>query len=877
MKRTINEIRKTFIDFFLKKEHKILPGSSLVPKNDKTLLFTNAGMNQFKDVFLGKSNIDYSKIITVQNCLRTGGKHNDLENVGYTNYHHTFFEMLGNFSFGSYFKKESILYAWELLTDSQWFNLNKNKLIITVHSNDYETSYIWKNIIKISPEHIIKIGNKNNFDENNDNFWHMGDTGPCGPCTEIFYDKYDEHPCHNLVNKFKKNKSQYIEMWNIVFMQFHKTLNGSLIPLPTPSVDTGMGLERIASIIQNVNSNYHIDSFQILIQAVYKLCNVTQPNEKALQVISDHIRSAAFIISEDIIPSNENRGYILRKIIRRAMRYGLQLKIKIPFLYKLIPELIKSMEQNNSILKKKKNKIETTLKKEEINFSKTLNNGLKQLTLMIKKAKNNVLDGKSIFTLYDTFGFPIDLTNDICKEKKIKINHLEFIQEMKKQKKRSNHHKKFTTNYNYNYTSNDQTIFKGYNLQEITGTVTAIYKNQLPVNKLYTEEEGIVILNQTTFYGESGGQIGDTGILYNNSVNFHVKNTKKYKNRTIHIGILTKGNIKIHDTIISKINIERRKKIESNHTTTHLLHSALIKILGSHINQQGSLVNDKYLRFDFFHTQYINLELLNKIEELINLQIQKNILINTKILPLKDAKKQKIIGLFDHKYENNVRVVLINKFSSEICIGTHSKRTGNIGLFKIKSKTKIASNTYRIEGLTGNSALIYIQQQEKEISEIAHFLKQDKLNLKNKVQNLVQNLSELSKKNLKLEKQEINQTINKLEKNIIKINDFKIIIHKLKNKNNKLLRNSIYHLKQKLKSLIIVLLNFNSNNKVAITVGISKNLTDQINAINIVTMISKLFNGKGGGKVDMAEGGGKYTKKDNTFLNKIKSWIISKL
>lgn len=877
MKKTSNEIRNIFLDFFLKKEHKILSGSSLIPNNDKTLLFTNAGMNQFKNVFLGKSNIDYSKIVTVQNCLRTGGKHNDLDNIGYTNYHHTFFEMLGNFSFGSYFKKESILYAWELLTDKKWFNLNKKKLVVTVHSNDHETYSIWKNVIKIPPENIVKIGNKDNFNEDSDNFWQMGNTGPCGPCTEIFYTKYNKHTHYKLKNKFEEHKSEYIEVWNIVFMQFHKTNKGILIPLLVPSVDTGMGLERITSIIQNVNSNYEIDSFQILITAIYKLCNVKNPNKKALQVISDHIRSSAFIIAEGIIPSNESRGYVLRRIIRRAMRYGLQLKIQTPFLYKLVPELIKSMRQNNSVLKEKKTKIEEILKKEEINFSHTLNNGLKQLNLMIKNIKNNTLDGKSIFVLYDTFGFPIDLTKDICKEKKIKINYLDFTKEMNKQKERSKHHEKFINNYEFSYSSNVQTIFKGYNLKDTTGKIVAIYKEQCSVNTLFTKEKGTIILHQTTFYGESGGQIGDIGILYNNLANFQVLDTKKYKDTIIHIGILTKGTININDTVKSKINSKRRLKIEANHTTTHLLHSALKKILGPHIQQRGSLVNDKYLRFDFFHTQTISVDSLNKIEEIINFQIQKNILVKTKIMKLNDTKNQNIIGLFHQKYGENVRVVLINNFSSEFCIGTHSKRTGNIGFFKIKSKSKISSDIYRIEGLTGNLALRYVQNQEKEINEIAYFLKQDKTNLKTKIQEMIKNSSELSKKLLNLEKQELEKIRQKLEKKAIKTNKTNIIIHELKDKNLKLLRNCINDLKQKLKSSIIILININCNNNVTTIVGVSKNLTKKINAINIVNMISKLFHGKGGGKIDMAEGGGKYIKKDNKLLNKIESWILSQL
>ncbi|BBI01320.1 alanine--tRNA ligase [Buchnera aphidicola (Nipponaphis monzeni)] len=880
MKKTTNEIRDMFLNFFVQKKHKIVQGSSLIPANDSTLLFTNAGMNQFKNIFLGKTTTDTLRIVTSQNCLRTGGKHNDLDNVGKTPYHHTFFEMLGNFSFGDYFKKKSIIYAWELLTSSKWFNLDKSKLIVTVHNNDDETYKLWLNLIKIPQHAIIKIGKSKNFENDCDNFWQMGQTGPCGPSTEIFF-----NPNHNI-NDTKKLitseiiTSEFIEIWNIVFIQFNRIQNKSLIPLTNLSVDTGMGLERIASVIQKVNSNYEIDLFQILIQKILSLTNINNPNIKSVRIISDHIRSSAFIILENVLPSNEKRGYVLRKIIRRAAQHGLKLNINKPFLYKLIPSLIQSMGHYATTLKINQNKIQNIIKTEEINFSNTLEKGLKQLQLNIKNIKNGTLNGKKIFYLHDTFGFPIDLVQDICQEKNIKTDIVGFKKEMKKQKKRSTSHNNFIIHDNNYFVTNYHSIFKGYTLKEISGNVQAIYKNQKLSNKLICGELGIIVLDQTSLYGESGGQVGDNGILYNQDVHFKVINSKKYINTIYHEGKLIKGEILIHDKLISKANLNRRLLIQSNHTATHLLHAALKKILGPHIVQKGSFIDDTRLRFDFSYNQPILLETLYKIETLVNYKIQQNIPVYTQEMSLNEALEKKIISLFYEKYKetNTVRVVSISNFSHELCGGTHTFNSGEIGLFKINPKlNKISSGIYRVEANTGLFALKKIQEQEQQLNTIASLLKTNIIHLKKNVQMLINHTNTLKNKILTIEKENNFKLLNKLQKKIIFIKKTKALIYVLKDKDIKSIRNLTNELKNKLKLSIIVLISTNNKN-FSIIANCTKELSKKIQAIKLVNLLIKNNQGKGGGTVEKAEGGGEgIIKNINKFLIKIKLWIQSKL
>ncbi|CAL4043515.1 alanine--tRNA ligase [Buchnera aphidicola] len=872
-KKTI-EIRKQFLHFFHKKKHKIIPGSSLIPQNDSSLLFTNAGMNQFKDIFLGNNkSYQYSKIATAQYCLRTGGKHNDLENVGYSSRHHTFFEMLGNFSFGDYFKKKAILYSWELLTSKKWFALPKDNFLITVYKTDEETYDIWANVIGIPLNRIILIGNKTEYPDTSDNFWQMGDTGPCGPCTEIFYNIKN-----NLSSKKNKNSENiienYIEIWNIVFMQFNRINDHSLLRLPNPSVDTGMGLERISSIINDVSSNYDIDIFQILIKDIAKITNTTNLKNKSLYIIADHIRACYFMIAENILPSNENRGYVLRRIIRRAVRHGYLLGVKTIFLYKLVTSVNKSMNINNIHLLSKKENIENILKVEEIKFNSTLERGLQLLDSKIKTVIDNTLDGEIVFYLYDTFGFPIDLTEEVCREHNIRIDYLGFKKNMDVQKNRSREKKIFNTNYSIMNHTENTSIFVGYNTYKVKSFIENIFINGKSETYISSGEKGIILLKNTPFYPESGGQVGDIGIIHNKTGTFKVEDTKKNGKIILHIGILLSGMLEVKTTVFSEINTQFRSSIKKNHSAIHLLSAALKKKLGNHVYQNGSLVTPDYIRFDFFHNIPIPLTIIQEIEQFVNQLIRRNILIKTEIINFKDAKKRNITFLSNKKYDKYVRTVSINHYSNELCGGTHTDRTGDIGFFKIKSERSISSNIHRVEAITGRKALDSIHIQEKNIYEICTLLKTnpnflkttfEKITLKQK--NLEKNISELKEKNMII-------IINELTKKITKINHVILLIDTLNNQNTKTLRNIMDRLKSKFKYAIIILANI-INNKVTLIVGITKNLTQSIQANQIMHIILKKINGKGGGKVDIAEGGSIYIQKLPEALSNIKIWINS--
>lgn len=872
-KKTI-EIRNQFLEFFHKKQHKIMQGSSLIPKNDTSILFTNAGMNQFKNIFLGQDkSYQYSKIATAQSCLRTGGKHNDLENVGYSTHHHTFFEMLGNFSFGSYFKKKAILYSWELLTSKKWFSLPKENFLITVYKTDEETYDIWANIIGIPPDRIILIGNKTENSDISDNFWQMGDTGPCGPCTEIFYN-LKNNTCNKQIKNFRKKINDYIEIWNIVFMQFNRINDGSLVKLPNPSVDTGMGLERISAVIQNVSSNYEIDIFQILIKDIAKISNTADLKNQSLYVIADHIRASYFMIAENILPSNENRGYVLRRIIRRAIRHGYLLGIKTIFLYKLVSSVNKSMNINNTYLLNKKEYIENILKKEELQFRSTLNHGLKLLHSKIKTTINHTLDGEVTFYLYDTFGFPVDLTEEICREHNIHVDRLSFKKHMEKQKNRSREKKIFNQNYIMMHNVENISIFIGYNTYKTESVIKNIIKNEISQQFISSGEKGIILLNKTPFYPESGGQIGDIGIIYNNEGTFKVENTKKNGNMILHFGIVEHGILHIEQKVFSEINEQYRSDIQKNHSATHLLNSALHKKLGDHIYQNGSLVTSDWIRFDFFHNIPIPLKKIQEIEKLINKYISKNILIKTKVINFKDVKEKNIIFLSHKKYEKHVRVISIDHYSNELCKGTHTNRTGDIGFFKITSVRKIASTAYRIEAKTGKNALHLIHSQEKNVHEICSILKTNPNNLKKTFEKIIIKQKNLEKDISKLTEKNITNIIEKLNQNKIKIKNITLLINTLQDHDPKTLRNIMDILKNKFKQAIIILANL-INNKVTLIVGVTNNLHKLIQANDLISIILKKIDGKGGGKSDIAEGGSIYIQKLPKALKEIKSWIYS--
>ncbi|CAL4322804.1 Alanine--tRNA ligase [Buchnera aphidicola (Chaitophorus populicola)] len=851
MYKKTEKIRQMFLNFFKSKNHIIYPSSSLIIDNDPTLLFTNAGMNQFKDVFLGYKKIKDKKIASAQYCLRTGGKHNDLENVGYTSRHHTFFEMLGNFSFGSYLKKKSIVYSWELLTSIKWFNINPNKLIVTIYENDIESYQIWKNIIGLSNNQIISIKDINNIKYTSDNFWKMEKYGPCGPCTEIFYD-YGENVNGSLPGSKKNIGDRFLEIWNIVFIQYHKLPKKKFIKLKTPSVDTGMGLERIASVLQNVQSNYQIDIFRKIIKGISKKFKISKKvNYKALQVISDHIRSSAYIIASNVLPSNEHRGYILRKIIRRAIRHGRSIGLKKCFFYKILPILIQSMNNSNHLLIRNKDKIQNILKMEELQFSDTLDKGLKILKNEIKNLKNNTLNSDIVFYLYDTLGFPIDLTKDFCKEKNIQINTKKLKKKIKKQKQ-LNINKK---NYNKNKLSiyiHKKTNFIGYEKYQTQTIVIKIYVNNISVNKINKNSIGQIILEKTPFYGQSGGQIGDTGIIKSKHGIFKVYDTKKYGDIIIHHGKISSGEIKKNTLVKAKINIKKRKLIEKNHTAIHLLHAALKKTLGKNIIQKGSLVNEKKIRFDYSYFNNLTFKKIKKIEQIVNKYIRKNIKITNFITNFKNAKQKKYIFLENKIYTNKVRVISIDSVSDELCGGTHVSQTGEIILFKIINENSISFGIRRIEAVTYKKAFKEITKNEENLNNIKEIFSVHKSNLIKKIEDILKKKIQLSKDNKNLTQKWLTLLIKKISQKYIKIHNHYIFFQILNNEKNKHILKIIDQLQKKFHSSIIIIINLSKKNYLKIKV--SKKLTKIIQAKKIILHIFQKISGKGGGNIHFAEG-----------------------
>ncbi len=873
-----SKLRQAFLDYFKAQSHEVVSSSSLVPSNDPTLLFTNAGMVQFKDCFLGQDVRSYQRATTSQRCVRAGGKHNDLENVGYTARHHTFFEMLGNFSFGDYFKEAAIEYAWTFLTAEKWLNLPIEKLLVTVYAQDDEAYDIWHKKIGLPQEKIIRIGDNKGSEYASDNFWQMGDTGPCGPCSEIFYD-HGEHIWGGPPGSAEEDGDRFIEIWNLVFMQYDRQTDGEMRPLPKPSVDTGMGLERIAAILQNVHSNYEIDLFQALIQSAQKITGCQQADEPSLKVIADHIRSTAFLIVDGVLPANEGRGYVLRRIIRRAVRHGHKLGAHNGFFAKLVPALVAQMGDAYPELSKLQGHVEKVLRLEEEQFAKTLERGMSLLNDAIANLKGDTLSGELVFKLYDTYGFPFDLTSDVARERKLKVDEAGFAKAMQMQKQTARASGQFKASNQAQIDVQGETEFLGYTQEHNQAKVLALFKQGKAVTCLNAQEQGQIILDKSVFYAESGGQIGDTGKLYNEHSVFDVLDTSKQQKTYIHYGQLQSGCIQVGDSVNAQINTEKRQAIRLHHSATHLLHAALRQVLGTHVAQKGSLVSFDKLRFDFSHLQSISHLELVQIEQIVNQQIRANTPIKTQIMNIEEAKATGAMALFGEKYDEQVRVLSMGEeqFSIELCGGTHASRTGDLGVFKITSETGVAQGVRRIEALAGVPALTWIDKQLDEQKQLAHSLKvsPDKLHHK---------LTALLKHNRDIEK-ELEQLKNKLAASqgsdlvnqAESINGIDILAVKLDNLDVPALRNTLDQLKNKLAKDSIILLATENQGKVTLLAGVSKTLSNTIKAGEAIKQCAPLVDGRGGGKPEMAQAGGQNPAGIDAALAHFKQWAKSQL
>ncbi|EOV6662624.1 alanine--tRNA ligase [Salmonella enterica subsp. enterica serovar Infantis] len=875
MSKSTAEIRQAFLDFFHSKGHQVVASSSLVPNNDPTLLFTNAGMNQFKDVFLGLDKRNYSRATTSQRCVRAGGKHNDLENVGYTARHHTFFEMLGNFSFGDYFKHDAIQFAWELLTGENWFALPKERLWVTVYETDDEAYEIWEKEVGIPRERIIRIGDNKGAPYASDNFWQMGDTGPCGPCTEIFYD-HGDHIWGGPPGSPEEDGDRYIEIWNIVFMQFNRQADGTMEPLPKPSVDTGMGLERIAAVLQHVNSNYDIDLFRTLIEAVAKVTGATDLGNKSLRVIADHIRSCAFLVADGVLPSNENRGYVLRRIIRRAVRHGNMLGAKETFFYKLVGPLIEVMGSAGEELKRQQAQVEQVLKTEEEQFARTLERGLALLDEELAKLQGDTLDGETAFRLYDTYGFPVDLTADVCRERNIKVDEAGFEAAMEEQRRRAREASGFGADYNAMIRVDSASEFKGYDHLELNGNVTALFVDGKAVEAINAGQEAVVVLDQTPFYAESGGQVGDKGELKGAGFTFAVDDTQKYGQAIGHLGKLSAGALKVGDAVQADVDEARRARIRLNHSATHLMHAALRQVLGTHVAQKGSLVSDKVLRFDFSHNEAMKPSEIRQVEDLVNAQIRRNLPIETNIMDLEAAKAKGAMALFGEKYDERVRVLSMGDFSTELCGGTHASRTGDIGLFRIISESGTAAGIRRIEAVTGEGAMATVHAQSDRLNDIAHLLKGDSQNLGDKVRAVLERTRQLEKELQQLKNQAAAQESANLSSKAVNLNGVKLLVSELAGIEPKMLRTMVDDLKNQLGSTVIVLATV-VEGKVSLIAGVSKDVTDRVKAGELIGMVAQQVGGKGGGRPDMAQAGGTDAAALPAALASVQGWVSAKL
>ncbi|TBL82763.1 alanine--tRNA ligase [Hafnia alvei] len=875
MSKSTAEIRQAFLDFYHSKGHQIVESSSLVPNNDPTLLFTNAGMNQFKDVFLGIDKRNYSRATTSQRCVRAGGKHNDLENVGYTARHHTFFEMLGNFSFGDYFKHDAIQFAWELLTGENWFNLPKEKLWVTVYETDDEAFNIWADEVGVPRERIIRIGDNKGAPFASDNFWQMGDTGPCGPCTEIFYD-HGDHIWGGPPGSAEEDGDRYIEIWNIVFMQFNRQSDGTMLPLPKPSVDTGMGLERIAAVLQHVNSNYDIDLFRTLIAETAKVTGATDLSSKSLRVIADHIRSCAFLVSDGVLPSNEGRGYVLRRIIRRAVRHGNMVGAKETFFYKLVAPLIDVMGSAADELKRQQSMVEQVLKTEEEQFARTLERGLALLDDELSKLTGDTLDGDTAFRLYDTYGFPLDLTADVCRERNLKVDEIGFERAMEEQRRRARESSGFGADYNSMIRVDGASKFSGYDHNQQRSSVTALFRDGQAVDVLNAGEEGVVILNETPFYAESGGQVGDKGELTAQGVSFVVTDTQKYGQAIGHQGKVAQGSLKVGDSVEATIDEARRSRIRLNHSATHLLHAALRQVLGDHVSQKGSLVSDRNLRFDFSHFEAMKPEQIRQVEDIVNAQVRRNLPIETNIMDLDEAKAKGAMALFGEKYDESVRVLSMGDFSTELCGGTHARQTGDIGLFRITSEAGTAAGVRRIEAVTGEGAIAVMHQDADALREAASLVKSDAHSVADKIRAVMDKARQLEKELQQLKDQQAAQESASLSSKAVDVKGVKLLVSHLDNVEAKMLRTMVDELKNQLGSGVVVLAT-TAEGKVSLVAGVTKDLTGKVKAGELIGMVAQQVGGKGGGRPDMAMAGGSDAAALPQALAGVEAWVADKL
>ena len=867
------EIRQAFLDYFAGQGHEVVASSSLVPGNDPTLLFTNAGMVQFKDVFLGQDRRAYTRAATSQRCVRAGGKHNDLENVGYTARHHTFFEMLGNFSFGDYFKREAIGYAWAFLTKN--LGLPPEKLWVTVFEDDDEAADIWLKEIGVSPQRFSRLGEK-------DNFWAMGDTGPCGPCSEIFYDHGDEVP-GGPPGSPDEDGDRYIEIWNLVFMQFNRAADGSMTPLPKPSVDTGMGLERIAAVMQGVHSNYEIDLFRHIIDAAAKLTNTQDKKNASLNVIADHIRSCAFLVLDGVIPANEGRGYVLRRIIRRAIRHGHKLGVQDAFFHKLVTPLCDVMGEAYPDLVANKARVEDTLLAEEKQFARTLDNGMAILEKAIAGLDGDTIPGATVFRLYDTYGFPVDLTADIARERGLSLNMAEFDTEMDKQKSQARSASHFESAEALDIRLDNDTRFIGYDDLQGEATVVALYRDGKAVDSLTAGDSGIVLLDTTPFYAESGGQVGDCGTLRNQAACFAVTDTRKQGGQFLHLGSLENGSLSVGDSVSCCVDNSLRQPTVLNHSATHLMHAALRQVLGGHVTQKGSLVSPRYLRFDFSHNKPVSEAELKQVESLVNRQILKNVKVTKEVMAMDVAKKKGAMALFGEKYGDEVRVVSMGQgtaqdgaasFSIELCGGTHVNRTGDIGLFKIVQESGIAAGVRRIEAVTGAAALALVQEHEDRLKQIAAAVKAGTDKVVDRVEQLAAANRQLEKELEQMKAKLAASAGSDLAAQAEEINGVKVLAAIVEGVDSKALRDTTDQLKNKLGSAIVILGSV-SDGKVNLVAGVTKDLTGRVKAGDLVNEVAKKVGGKGGGRPDMAMAGGNSPGALPEAISSIKQYLAS--
>ncbi len=863
------DIRSKFLEFFKNKGHVIVPGSSLIPVNDPTLLFTNAGMNQFKDVFLGREKKPYLKATTAQRCVRAGGKHNDLENVGYTARHHTFFEMLGNFSFGDYFKREAIRFAWEFLT--KHLNFPEEKLWVTVHKNDHEAEEIWLKEMKVSSKRFSRLGD-------HENFWTMGDTGPCGPCSEIFY---DHGPCvaGDPPGGVNDDGDRYVEIWNMVFMQYSRDANGVMHPLPNPSIDTGMGLERVTAAVQGVHSNYEIDSFQHILKVAGKLLGGVPSTDNSLRVIADHIRSCAFLIADGVMPSNEGRGYTLRRIIRRACRHGHKLGENKTFFYKLVPVLIEAMGDVADPVKGQQQQVERVLKQEEEQFNKTLDKGMRLLEADIASLTGKEISGNTIFTLYDTYGFPVDLTNDIARERGLSLDFSRYETLMDAQRERARSSGSFGIDYNKEIVLEGKTVFTGYEKLQNQASVMGLFVGGKPVESIEAADtKAVVIFDQTPFYAESGGQVGDKGKVIFGSGSFVVNDTQKSGAHHLHSGILKAGKLSKGDTVKLSVNEDSRPQTAANHSATHLLHAALRKVLGEHVQQKGSLVDSKHLRFDFAHFEPITQKQIIDIQDLVNEQIRNNTQVDTQLMDIESARARGAVALFGEKYDEIVRVLTMGKsqFSVELCGGTHVRRTGDIGTFIILAESGIASGIRRIEALTGEGSQHWINAQRLRLKQVADAVKGSSDNVLDKVLQLSDKNRQLEKRLQQLQQKLASVAGDDLQSKAVNIHGVKVLAVRLEADDTKSLRDIIDQLKNKLGSGILFLA-VEQEGKIAMAAGVTKNLTDKVHAGDLLKFVANQVNGKGGGRSDFAQGGGNNVAALSGAIDSVAAWVETKL